>query len=289
MVELLDLLVKSFSDFINWYAVEAIQGENFVDFFVKQFSYYILLQITLYFLPFLRRILVIFFLPFRWIHVYLHVYTAKQILKEIESRKESGEKEPIIDTGNLRASLISGIDVPDENPGLLMGFNRFDYARRVAFAPNKLAFVMLLGYFIVTPLIFADTGVLSSQVGGLVHLYLFIGIFGVLMPSINDWYFMIHALMINLQIRPFWFYNAILVYIVFTFDTLWRTQNFFLSIFLGTIWFVVYIIGLFIVGYIAQGGKVKKPVLFWLPTEKPARKLTNKTGIDFLSLEDLDL
>ena len=287
MVELLDLIVQGLGDFIHWYTA-GIQGENLVDFFVKQFSYYLLLQIVLYFLPFLRRILVIFFLPFRWIHVYLHVYTAKQILKEIESRKELGEKEPVIDTGSLRASLISGIDVSDENPGLLMGFNRFEYARRVAFAPNKLAFAMLLGYLIVTPLIFADTGILSSQVGGMVHLYLFIGIFGVLMPSINDWYFMIHALMINLQIRPFWFYNAIIVYVVFTFDTLWRTQNFFLSILLGTLWFVVYVIGLFVVGYIAQGGKVKKPVFFWVPTEKPMQKFTKKADMDFLSLEDLD-
>ncbi len=289
MVELLDLLVDAFGDFINWYALEAVQGENLVDFFVKQISYYIVLQIVLYFIPFLRRILMIFFLPFRWIHVYLHVYTAKQIMKEIESRKESGEKEPVIDTGNLRASLISGIDVPDENPGLLMGFNRFHYARRVALAPNKLAFIMLIGYLIVTPLIFADTGVLSSQVGGLVHLYLFIGIFGVLMPSLNDWYFLIHALMINLEIRPFWFYNAILVYVIFTFDTLWRTQNFFLSILIGTVWFVLYIIGLFVVGYIAQGGTIKKPVLYWIPTEKPMTPFSKKPEIDFLSLEDLDL
>ena len=169
-----------------------------------------------------------------------------------------------------------------------MGFNRFDYAKRVAFAPNKLALAMLLGYLVVTPLIFADTGVISSQVGGLVHLYLFIGIFGVLMPSINDWYFVIHALMINMQIRPFWFYNAILVYIVFTFDTLWRTQNFFLSILIGTVWFVLYIMGLFVVGYIAQGGNIKKPVIFWFPTKKPLKKLTTEAAIEFQSIEELD-
>jgi len=108
------------------------------------------------------------------------------------------------------------------------------------------------------------------------------------MPSINDWYFMIHALMINLQIRPIWFYNAVLIYIVFTFDTLWRTQNFFLSVLLGTTWFVIYIIGLFVVGYIAQGGKMTKPDLFWVPTEKPIKKMVKKVDIDFLSLEDLD-
>ena len=169
-----------------------------------------------------------------------------------------------------------------------MSFSRSEYAKRVAFAPNKLAIAMLLGYFLVTPLVLTDSSVVSAQIGSLIHLYLFIGIFGVLMPSINDWYFMIHALMINMQTRPIWFYNSILVYIVFTFDSILRTRNFFLSVLMGTIWFVLYIIGLFMVGYIARGGKLKKPIILWLPTEKTVLNTGKKIGIDFLSLEDID-
>ncbi|MCK4849507.1 MAG: hypothetical protein KAT16_10795, partial [Candidatus Heimdallarchaeota archaeon] len=240
-------------------------------------------------IPFLKRILVVFFLPFRWIHVYLHIYAAKEILKEIQDLKDQGIKDPLLDNGNLRASLISGVDVPDENPGLLMSFSRFEYAKRIAFAPNKLAFSMLLGYFLVTPLVLADTNVISSQVGALIHLYLFVGIFGVLMPSINDWYFMIHALMINMQVRPIWFYNSILVYLAFTFDTILRTSNFFLSILFGTLWFVIYVIGLFIVGYVAKGGKIRKPIILWLPVEKQTLPVEQKVGVEFLSLEDIDL
>jgi len=288
MVELIDLIAIALTDFLHWYSTEAIQG-NFLEFFIKQFTYYILLQIVLYFIPFLKRVLVIFFLPFRWIHVYLHVYTAKEILKEIQDRKDQGINDPLLDNGNLRASLISGVDVPDENPGLLMSFSRFEYAKRVAFAPNKLAFSMLLGYFLVTPLVLADSSLISSQIGALIHLYLFVGIFGVLMPSVNDWYFMVHALMINMQVRPIWFYNSILVYLIFTFDTILRTRNFFLSIFMGTFWFVVYVVGLFIVGYIAKGGKIKNPIILWLPVEKNAPTTGQKVGVEFLSLEDIDL
>ena len=46
MVELLDLIAKALTDFLHWYSTEAIQG-NFIDFFLKQFTYYILLQIVL--------------------------------------------------------------------------------------------------------------------------------------------------------------------------------------------------------------------------------------------------
>ena len=248
-----------------------------------------MLQIVLYFIPFLKRVLVIFFLPFRWIHVYLHIYAAKEVLKEIQDRKDQGNNNSLLDNGNLRASLISGVDVPDENPGLLMSFSRFEFARKVAFAPNKLAFSMLLGYYLVTPLVLADSSLISSQIGALIHLYLFVGIFGVLMPSINDWYFMIHALMINMQVRPIWFYNSILVYLAFTFDTILRTRNFFLSILIGTFWFVIYVVGLFIVGYLAKGGKIRKPIVLWLPVEKNIPTAGNKIGIEFLSLEDIDL
>ena len=109
------------------------------------------------------------------------------------------------------------------------------------------------------------------------------------MPSINDWYFVIHSLMINMQLRPVWLYNSILVYLVFTFDSIWRTQNFFLSILLGTIWFVVYIVGLFLVGYMAKKGTMKKSTIFWLPVEKTVNKIPQNIGLDFLSLEDIDL
>jgi len=68
-----------------------------------------------------------------------------------------------------------------------------------------------------------------------------------------------------------------------------KTEIFFLSIFLGTVWFVIYIVGLFLVGYIAKKGTIKKSTIFWLPMEKPRTKYPKKVGLDFLSLEDIDL
>jgi hypothetical protein len=227
--------------------------------------------------------------PFRWIHVYLHIYAAKQVIEEIEEKKERDEAEKTLDIGNLRASLISGLDIADENPGLLMAFNRVNYAKKVALAPNKFALIMLLGYFIVTPLAFSEGQIFSSDLGALVHLYLFLGIFGVLMPSTNDWYFIVHTLMINTQIRPIWIYHSVFVYLIFTFDNIWRYQDFFLAILYGTFWFLVYIIGLFVSSFIAQGGKLRNPKIYFVPIKSSREIKANAADIEFLSLEDLDL
>jgi hypothetical protein len=49
------------------------------------------------------------------------------------------------------------------------------------------------------------------------------------------------------------------------------------------------VVGLFIIGYVAKGGKIKKPIILWLPVEKKAPTVGQKDGIEFLSLEDIDL
>ncbi|MFX0181892.1 MAG: hypothetical protein ACFE95_02320 [Candidatus Hodarchaeota archaeon] len=287
MVDLLDLLFLGFMEFLNWYTNETLKASDIIEFFTKQFLFYLLLQIVMYLIPFIRKVLNVLCLPFRWVHVYLHVYAAKEVLKEIEKKKEEEEYEELIDKVSLRSSLISGIDTPDENPGLLMAFNRLEYAKKVALAPNRLAFIMLFGYLVVTPFAFAD-GILFSTQGAFIHLYLFLGIFGVMMPSMNDWYFIFHALIINLNIRPIYFYNSILVYVVFVFDLIWRTNNFFLSIFLSTIWFLIYLTGLFVVGYIAQKRKLGNPKIYWVPVKYAKKLFSNKSEVEFLSLEDLD-
>ena len=188
MVNIVDLLMTGFLDFLGWYASEALDLSNIVQFLGRQFFYYILLQVVFYLFPFLKKILNLICLPFRYLHVYLHINAAREILREIEQKREDGEDyDDILDNGNLRVSLISGVDAYDENPSLLMSFSRPEYARRIAFAPNRLATVMLLGYLIVTPL--ASSDLISAQIGALIHIYLFLGIFGVLMPSMNDFYF----------------------------------------------------------------------------------------------------
>ncbi|MHA1214385.1 MAG: hypothetical protein ACTSPG_03770 [Candidatus Hodarchaeales archaeon] len=287
MSAILDTITNGFLSFISWY-VEGLNGPDFFVVFTRQITYYIMLQLITAFFPFIKRILNMLFFPFRWIHVYFHVMAAKEILKELDEKKETDDYDKLLDSGNLRASLISGLDISDENPGLLMSFNRLEYAKRVALAPSRFASIIFIAYLLVSPVLLSNQ-ILSIQLGAIIHLYFFIGIFAVLMPSLNDYYFVFHSLLISMNIPKKYFYVSIVIYLVFIFDTLWRTKDFFISIASGTITFILYLMGLFLVGYIAQGSKIKETKFYWVPIKSPKNSLLKKTDVEFLSLEDLDL
>ncbi|MFX0084094.1 MAG: hypothetical protein ACFFAU_00335 [Candidatus Hodarchaeota archaeon] len=294
MADLLDLIVLGFDQFIKWYANEVLGEFKIIDFFVKELIIYIITQLLLYLFPVLRKLMNIIYLPFRWIHVYLHVYSARLILNEIKELKDNRELEdydPSLDSCTLRSSLISGVDVPDENPGLLMAFNRSDYARRVAFAPRIFGLIMLVTFLIITPLAFTEGQILSSTYGAYIHFYLCLGIFGVMMPSLNDFYFVLHSFMISsLNVRPIWIYISVIVYLVVIFDSIWRFHDFSFSIFLATISFLIYLIGLFITAFLAQGGKIRNSKIFYVPIKNVKELIqTDPTDIQFLALEDLDI
>ncbi|NHJ01625.1 MAG: hypothetical protein EAX86_05750 [Candidatus Heimdallarchaeota archaeon] len=296
-MDLFDIIYMGFVDFLSWYSQEALNGVNLIEFFSKQFMIYILLQIVMYFLPFIRKFLNVICLPFRWIHVYLHVYEAKLIIEELQKQRESGEEDDSgfdLDSGQIRSSLISGLDVSDENPGLLMAFNQLKHAQRVALAPNKFAIFMLISYIILAPLAFATGEVFTTQIGSLVHLYFFLGIFGIMMPSMNDWYFIFHSFLISsLNIRPIWIYFSLIVYICFTIELFWRTGNLFIAIFVSTFIFLFYLFGIVISHYLAVSGKLgsklKDTKIFFIPYTSQKNFSTEETDIEFLALEDLEI
>ncbi|MHA2100702.1 MAG: hypothetical protein ACW99A_18690 [Candidatus Kariarchaeaceae archaeon] len=287
MVDILDQIGLSFTDFLLWYSADITTG-SFFEFFLKQIANYFLLQGIFYLIPFLKRVIVVFFLPFRWIHVHLHMYSVKTIFNEIDVCNYQKSEKFLLENDNPRVSLITGVDITDKYPGLLMSFSKFGYARRVAFAPNKLAFSMVLGYFIATPFLLTESSIFSPLVGAIFHLYLFIGIFGILMPSINDWYFLIQSLTMNTRLRPIWYYNSLLVYLIFTFDTLIRTHNFFLSILNGTIWFVLYIVGLFIIGYLAKENIISKFKILCMSVGEYFSKSKQKIRVGVSLKDDID-
>ncbi len=184
MVSILDLIALGILEFGDWYA-QAVLGEaDFIMFIVKQFLLYMLVQIILWIFPFLQTILNKLCAPFRIVHVYLHVHTAKEISRELNDNYEKGEDDdPILDYGRLRSSLATGLDRPDENAVLVISFNRLEYAKRVALAPRNFVLILLIGYCVVTPLRFINppgllsvvTSALNDPMGALLHFYFFLG------------------------------------------------------------------------------------------------------------------
>lgn len=297
MASIFDLIALGALDFADWY-VQAVLGEaDFILFVFKQIFMYLLIQIILSLFPFLKRILNALCFPFRWNHVYLHIYSAKEISRELDEKgKKKEEEDSLLDNKSIRASLATGLDRSDENAVFVISFNRVEYAKRVALAPRNFALVMLLGYCVVTPLRFINppaplsivTNYMMNPVGALMHFYFFVGIIGVMMPSLNDWHFVFHTLLLNLDIRPIYLYNSIVVYTVFTLDFFWRTMDFLLSILWGMLMFLLYLVGLFIVAFIAQGGTIRNPDIFFVPYRSPRQQRAAPADLEFWDMDETD-
>jgi hypothetical protein len=114
--------------------------------------------------------------PFRYIHVWLHVESAKSIeFKKYGIVKKSPEL----------AGLWGGKESNDLSPLLHTFFDTKD-ALRIATAPLKGAIVLLIFLFVSSP-IFANMGF----TGTLIHLYFLFSCFGIAFPSLSDYSFLV--------------------------------------------------------------------------------------------------
>ncbi len=287
MSVVLDLIFLGFTGFFQWYSSEALGGDLLV-FFIKQAFMYILLQLILQIIPFLKRIVNALWFPFRFLHVYMHVYAAKELARDLDKKKEEDENyDDRLDSYLLRSSFATGLSRNDENAMMITSFNRIEYARQVALAPSRFGWVMLLGYLVVSPLALWGS-MFSTVVGAIIHFYFFVGIFGVMMPTLNDWLFIVNTIILNLNIRPIYLFNAVLVHVLFTFESFWRTKDFFIAILIGTVMFVVYLWGLIMVTLIALQGKIKNPKIFFVPFKSPKELRASVTDIEFFDMDEFD-
>ncbi len=288
MSTIIDLVFLGFLGFFEWYSGEVLNGPDLILFFLKQLVMYILLQMVIYVVPFLQKIVNVLWFPFRALHVYLHVHTAKEIYQELAQKYEDEEElDDLLDVSRVRSSLATGLGRPDENSILVASFNRVDYAKRVAFAPSRFGWVMFVGYLVIAPLALVNN-MFTTTMGALLHFYFFMGIFGVMMPNVSDWYFVIHTIMLNMHLRPIFLFNAVLVHIIFTLDSFWRTENFFLAVVVGTVMFLIYLIGLFGVTLLVQRGKLRLPDIFVVPFKSGKELSPTISDVEFFDMDDDD-
>ncbi|MHA2246433.1 MAG: hypothetical protein ACXADY_15945 [Candidatus Hodarchaeales archaeon] len=288
MAVLVDLIFLSITGFFQWYSSEALGGDLLV-FFIKQLFMYILLQMILQIIPFLKRIVNALWFPFRFLHVYMHVNAAKELARDLDKKKEEDDEnyDHRLDSYLLRSSFATGLSRNDENAMLIASFNRIGYARQVALAPSRFGWIMLLGYLVVSPLALWGS-LFTTVVGAIIHFYFFVGIFGVMMPTLNDWLFIINTVILNLNIRPIYLFNAVLIHVLFTFESFWRTKDFFIAILIGTVMFVIYLWGLIMVTLIALQGNIKHPKIFFIPFKSPKELRASVTDIEFFEMDEFD-
>jgi len=257
MAEILELLGEASLEIISAYSDLFLDAKNLIEFFVKQLSAYILIQVVMYLFPVVRSFINKICFPFRWVHVYLHTDEAKRVYEEVKAKyEEDDDPDELLDTSYIRSSLISGLDRSDERSTLILSSNRYENARRIALAPGRFSLILLLAYIVVAPFMYF-TNTMTTSYGALIHLYFFVGIFCVMSPSGNDYYYIFHSMFVNFRIKRHWIYISVFVYIIVTIDLVWRGGDFFISIFVATLFFVAYLIGLFITAWLGLGGRIR--------------------------------
>lgn len=218
----------------------------------------------------------------------MHVYTAKELSRDLDKKKEEYENyDDRLDSYLLRSSFATGLGRNDENAMMITSFNRIGYAQQVALAPSRFGWIMLVGYLVISPLALWGNQ-FTTVIGAIIHFYFFVGIFGVMMPTLNDWLFIVNTIIMNLNIRPIYLFNAVLVHVIFTFESFWRTKDFFIAILIGTVMFVVYLGGLIMVALIALQGKLKYPKIFFVPFKSPKELRASVTDIEFFDMDEFD-
>lgn len=81
----IDLIVLGMVAFFEWYAQEILDPRDLVLFFIRQLALYLILQVLLHLLPFLKRIANIIWFPFRFLHVYQNqvIQLSKQLIHQV--------------------------------------------------------------------------------------------------------------------------------------------------------------------------------------------------------------
>ena len=291
MSTLIDLIALGFLGFFQWYAQEVLDPRDLIIFFIKQLFMYLLLQLVMYILPFLRRITNFIWFPFRFLHVYLHIFTAKEIARSLDQKEEEDEElDNIFDQHIVRSSYVTGLGRNDENSMLIASFNRIGYAYQVALAPSRFGWILLVGYLIVSPLALVTplSHVFSTTAGAALHFYFFVGIFGVMMPTLNDWLFVINNIILHLNIRPLFLFNGVVIFSIFTLDMFWRTQDFLIAILVGTVMFIGYLWGLLMVALLALRGKLRHPQVFFVPFKSKKGSPLSVIDTEFHDLDEYE-
>lgn len=290
MAEILELIGEASLELINTYSDLFLDAKNLFEFFVKQLSTYILLQVVMFIFPFVRSFINKICFPFRWVHVYLHTDAAKTVFEEIKAKyEEDDDPDDLLDTSYIRSSLVTGLDRPDERSSIILASNRYDHARRIALAPGRFSLILMFAYIIVAPLMFLTNSITTSY-GALIHLYFFVGIFCVMSPSGNDYYYIFHSMFVNFQIKRHWIYVSVFVYMIVTIDLVWRFGDFFIAIFIATLFFVAYLVGLFVTAWFGLGGRIRSSILYYVPDDPElVRKDKYVAGKVSFSLEEYDI
>ncbi len=171
------------TDLLEWYQNTVIIGfTRFPYLFISMILTYVIIQLFCLLIPPLKRVLITLALPFRYMHVWLHVDAAKKATKRNSKQKK---KDQVV------INLWTRLKGNDSAYISLKAYSTRD-AIKIASAPLKGA-LALLSFIVLSSPILAKLGLL----GLLIHIYLIFSCFGVALPSISDYSFIYQGIMIH--------------------------------------------------------------------------------------------
>ncbi|MFX0064906.1 MAG: hypothetical protein ACFFC7_22245 [Candidatus Hermodarchaeota archaeon] len=202
---------------------------------------YLVLQILGFLFPIIKRITTTIFLPFRLLHVWLHLEAAKKLGLQTSSSEETLVISRFLTSviGEDRVSL--GIKAPQNTKD----------AYRIATAPTRGAIVVILLSFVLSPLLF-----LFGLVGFLIHLYLLLGSLTTLWTDAKDYLFVYQTALINADLSPRYIAWTAPIFIVSFLSTLVITTDIFKALLSGISFTAFYLLGL--LWFVARTANQKK-------------------------------
>ncbi|MFX0091929.1 MAG: hypothetical protein ACFFBD_09220, partial [Candidatus Hodarchaeota archaeon] len=216
---------------------------------------YLVLQILGLVFPVVKRLMAAVFLPFRLLHVWLHLQAAQKL----DLLTPDADDQLVINrfltgaTGDDRAAL--GIKAPKNTRN----------AYRIATAPTKGAVIVIFLSFIISPIL-----MLFGPIGFFIHLYVLLGSLTTLWADGKDYLFAYQVALLNADLSPRYLGWTVPVFGITVLGTLVSTSDILRALLTGVGFTAFYLLGLlWVVSRI--GKKDKEPV----PQEEPPILETN--------------
>lgn len=206
---ILDPLVNAYGSMLAGFPL------NILSYLMSAILLALFMQAVFALLPPLKAFIDTIMVPFRVIHIWLHMQAARDI---INKRKLSGDME------NFSLSFVSffstGFGTKAESPAIaLSGICSPKEASRIANAPLKGALTFLVMLLLLTPIL------RTTFIGKLIHLYIFIGVVTTSFPSGSDYKYTYNMLLMNSQIDFNWLLLPVAAFSSVFIVTIALTQN----------------------------------------------------------------
>ncbi|MFX0208225.1 MAG: hypothetical protein ACFFDT_19730 [Candidatus Hodarchaeota archaeon] len=243
MLKLLEgILFVFFAESLEWYQHTILVGfTRFPQLFLSVLLTYLVIQLFSVMFPPFRKFMMFLALPFRYMHIWLHVEAAKKINKK---KKVGKYKEA------AAISLWTQARGNDCAQISLKSYSTQD-ALKIATAPLKGAIALLLFIVLSSPIL-AELGIF----GLLIHIYFIFSCFGVAWPSFSDYSFLYQAAMVHPNsLSPGYLLWVYFIFVISGYITLKRTGSPVSALVDGIFFSFVYLVGLLFLSKIIKPKK----------------------------------